>query len=319
MMPEFPFDEPNPGNPYDRLAYQCGRKDFEFNNTSDRWRPAFNDLSTAVGRDVVELRKLLKDPSAPIWEDLRNKYGGVLAGAPISSDSLEGKVSLFMLASRVYDYLHHELRDKLECGLDEWYRTPVALADKRSVAQCACFFVNRARETDAWWDYFYKDQTIGEHKKFFFASLLSDVTAFSAALNLSQDLVACEGFRIVGKPRFGPERGGDGDDVDYGVRLDLRPEPQRFCVPSFLDAQGYDFFLPNGEVHPRQGRTVYVPWAGSSTPQNGIPEWVHSSVRLGECLVGMEVVGSVVWVGEPPCPADELLALLFARATGGDA
>jgi len=308
------FVKPNPGDPYSDLMYMCVSKDFEFGNTSQNWVGAFADLAKESGGDAAKLRTILKDRSHPIREQFRKQYGPMPAGTPLNSESVSGIVSILLLGSRVYYYLRSDRRHALESGIDEDYHYPVNLRNRQSVARCVCFFVDRAHEEGSWEKFFNALQTVGEHKGYFFASSRDEISAFLTQVRVAAGSDGFESFRVVGKPGYGPQdMARSGEDFDYVIRLDLQVTDEAFCVPSIIDAEAYEFFLPSGDLAPRRGRTVYVPYSASERIRDGIAEWVHAGVTLEQCLVDIRPVGPVAYIGDPPCPAVALQELLLAR------
>jgi hypothetical protein len=198
----------------------------------------------------------------------------------------------------------------LEKGQDPDYQDLVQPGDARSQARCACFFAARTHNGENWRNYFNAHQVIGGHKGFLFISEQDEIDVVARRIAPAYGSRAAVFYRIVGKPKFGVA--SDSDFDDYAIRLRLRVPDTEFYVPSLIDAEAYEFFLPNGQRDPRRGRTVYVGWPPTYPVSEGVAEWVHGLLTLGECLVDLEPVGPVSDAAAPP-PHDSLLRILLAR------
>jgi hypothetical protein len=252
-----PFNAPNPGTPESWFAFHCVDRDYLFQNTAARWLSAYRYLAHLTRRDALEAPRIFRHRGDEVWDRLRRRCGPLPAGQRVPANEVPaGPLSVFALASRVYYYLEPNRRRALEKAQDPDYRDPIQPGDARSLARCACFFAARTHNGDDWRNYFNAHQVIGGHKGFLFISEQDKIDAVARRIAPAYGSRAAEFYRIVGKPKFGVA--SDTDFDDYAIRMRLRVPDTEFYVPSLIDAEAYEFFLPNGQRDPRRGRTVYV-------------------------------------------------------------
>lgn len=293
------------------LAYALVDADSFFQNISVAWHGAMADIATAAGNDALQTIAILRQPHHPIWVELRRKYGPLPAGILVDDEYVHSETrTVFILASKAYDYLRPELRDRLRIGADP-HLPPVDESNRTSTAECARFFAERSLHEGPWQTYFDEERSLGDHRSYFFVCATQEFDTFIKDLQPPEDDSGHVAFRTVGKPEFGPPQSQL--DRDYVVRFDFRNLDHELCVPCTIDAQAYEFFLPNGQCSPRRGRTVFVAYAPPCQIRDGIAEWTHKKVTFKDHLLQISPVGPVTWIGKPRIAPRDLMHLLSTR------
>lgn len=272
--------------------------DLGFGNTSRAWLDAFDTLAQLCGRIPERIQEVLSN--AELYPSLLVTQRQVPAGIPLPRD--DRPRSVFRLATSVYK---HFLQDSVPD--DPLYRVSPDTNASRRTCEIVCELIRESSRDGGWtWDFFDPSKELSGERGFFWTFDAQELNAYlgqHAVLAFYGGSIASASFGAVGRPTVGPISDPDDPAFDYLIRLDLKSVASgnpaySFAVPSVWDGRGWPFFLPGGDRDPRSGRTVNVP-IYNLVPAEGIREWVHPGVRLGESLEKMEPIGPVRRL---PCP-----------------
>ncbi len=308
-----PFD-----SVFGELYFAWVQADQMFGNTSPAWADAFDSLTRLCECVPERIQGVLAGADGDLFSFLL--ADGRLVPAGISLGRHEQPRSVFRLATSVYRrFLQDGVRD------DPRYKVSPDTHASRRTCDVVCELIRQSTNGGGrWtWDFFDPSRELsGEHGYFW----VFDRRELELYLNQSPHAnisgfhardYAAECFGAVGRPTVAPPADPDNDPAfDYVIRMDLKPVVSAnvahcYSVPALWDGHGWPFFLPSGDRDSRSGRTANVP-IYNGVPVEGVREWVHPGVRLGDCLERMEPIGPVRRLSHPPDPrpgeAGELLA-----------